>query len=139
MIFTQWIPIIALIEHKLIERGILFGTIKGDIQVKKRQSIINKFRSDEDCEFLIVSIRAGGTGLNLAFANNVMICDPWWNPSHEDQAIGRVHRLGQEKDVNVYRFYMRNSIEEKIEKMHENKRKIANQVMMQKGSLREKK
>jgi SNF2 family DNA or RNA helicase len=86
---------------------------------------------------LIVSIRAGATGLNLANANNVMICDPWWNPSHEDQAIGRVHRIGQTQDVNVYKFIMKKSIEEKIEKMHEGKRKLANQVMMQKGSLRE--
>ncbi len=58
-----------------------------------------------------MSIRAGATGLNLAFANNVMICDPWWNPSHEEQAIGRVHRIGQTQDVNVYRFIMKNSIE----------------------------
>lgn len=66
-----------------------------------------------------------------------MICDPWWNPSHEEQAIGRVHRIGQTKDVNVYRFIMKNSIEQKIQKMHVNKRKLANQVMMQKGSLSE--
>lgn len=66
-----------------------------------------------------------------------MICDPWWNPSHEEQAIGRVHRIGQTQDVNVYRFIMKNSIEQKIQKMHVNKRKLANQVMMQKGSLSE--
>jgi DNA repair protein RAD5 len=84
---------------------------------------------------LIVSIRAGAVGLNLANANNVIICDPWWNPSHEDQAVGRVHRLGQVRDVNIYRFIMKNSIEERIEKMHEKKRVLANQVMMQKGSL----
>ena len=66
-----------------------------------------------------------------------MICDPWWNPSHEEQAIGRVHRIGQTQDVNVFRFIMKNSIEQKIQKMHVNKRKLANQVMMQKGSLSE--
>lgn len=63
--------------------------------VDKRQRSIKRFRDKPDIKFLIVSIRAGATGLNLAFANNVIICDPWWNPSHEQQAIGRVHRIGQ--------------------------------------------
>lgn len=83
----------------------------GDMSPDKRQKAIKRFRQKKNCCFLIVSIRAGAVGLNLAFANNVIICDPWWNPSHQDQAIGRVHRIGQTKDVNVYRFIMKNSIE----------------------------
>ena len=82
---------------------------------------------------MIVSLRAGGTGLNLTMANNVMVCDPWWNPAHEDQAVKRVHRIGQEKDVKVFRFIMKYSIEEKIAKMHVKKRKLADKVMMKKN------
>lgn len=82
---------------------------------------------------MIVSLRAGGTGLNLTMANNVMICDPWWNPAHEDQATKRVHRIGQEKPVKVYRFIMKNSIEERIAKMHIKKRALADKIMMKKN------
>lgn len=71
---------------------------------------IERFRNSEACEFIIISIRAGSTGINLQNANNVIVCDPWWNPSQEDQAIGRVHRLGQSSRVNVYKLYMRDSI-----------------------------
>jgi len=87
-----------------------FGIIMGTMTPEKRQRAIRRFKEKDNCRFLIVSIRAGATGLNLANANNVIICDPWWNPSHEDQAIGRVHRMGQTKIVNVYRFIMKNSI-----------------------------
>ncbi len=79
---------------------------------------------------MIVSLRAVSTGLNLTMANNVMICDPMWNPLSEDQAINRVYRIGQTKNVNVYRFVMKGSIEEKIEKMHHVKRELADKVMM---------
>lgn len=81
---------------------------------------------------MIVSMKAGGTGLNLQNANNVIICDPSWNPSQEEQAIGRVHRLGQDKRVNVYRLTMRESIEQKIEALHEKKKMVCQQVMMSK-------
>ena len=67
-------------------------------------------------------------------ANNVMMLDPWWNPAQEDQAFARVHRIGQEKDVNIYKFLMKSSIEDKIEKMHEKKRYLTGQVMMQGGT-----
>lgn len=79
---------------------------------------------------MIVSIRAGNTGLNLQIANHVIICDPWWNPAQEDQAVGRAHRMGQLKDVTVYRLYMNNSIEEKIKIMHEKKQILTHQIMM---------
>lgn len=137
VIFTQWIKIIALLEEKMTDKKIELAVIMGNMSPEKRQRAIRRFREKEDCRFMIVSIKAGATGLNLAFANNVMICDPWWNPSHQDQAVGRVHRMGQTKEVNVYRFIMKDSIEEKIEKMHEGKRRLANQVTMQKGSLSE--
>lgn len=72
-------------------------------------------------------------------ANNLIVVDPWWNPAQEEQAIARVHRIGQEKDVNIYKIVMKNSIEERIIKMHERKTEVASQVMMQKENSDQKK
>ena len=109
---------IDIIGMRLIDDKIGFDVIKGDLSTSQRQKAIQRFKEKDNCKFLIVSIRSGATGLNLTNANNVMILDPWWNPSQEDQAFARVHRIGQEKDVNIYKFLMKDSIEAKIEKMH---------------------
>jgi SNF2 family DNA or RNA helicase len=86
---------------------------------------VNNFQSNEDCKVFLISLKAGGVGLNLTAADYVFIIDPWWNPASEDQALNRAHRIGQNKNVFVYRFISEKSIEEKIKILQEKKSKLA--------------
>lgn len=96
--------------------------------MQDRQKSVNDFQTGLGDVFLI-SLKAGGTGLNLTAADYVIILDPWWNPAVEDQAADRAHRLGQQRPVTVYRLIMKNSIEEKIIKLHHDKRDLASDLL----------
>ena len=133
VIFTQWIRFIDIITNRLLHENIGVTTIKGSMSKTGRQKSIKQFKESPDCRFIIISIQSGAIGLNLVNANNVMMLDPCWNPAQENQALSRVHRIGQEKEVNIYKFLMKDSIEEKIEKMHEKKRYLTSQVIDGKG------
>ena len=87
--------------------------------------MIKEFQENEDNRIFLISLKAGGVGLNLVEADYVFILDPWWNPAAENQAINRAHRIGQDKHVFVYRFITENSIEEKIQKLKERKSSLA--------------
>ena len=93
-------------------------------KTRNRQEVIESFRKDEECRVFLISLKAGGTGLNLTEAGYVLMLDPWWNPASEDQAVHRAHRIGQQKPVIAYRFISKNSIEEKILKLQEKKKKL---------------
>ncbi|MBK7224727.1 MAG: SWF/SNF helicase family protein [Saprospiraceae bacterium] len=90
---------------------------------------MTKFNSDPDIKIFLMSLKAGGVGLNLTVANYVFILDPWWNPFAENQAIARAHRIGQTQKVNVIRFISKGSIEEKIIQLQQQKMVIANQLI----------
>ena len=94
-----------------------------------RGEIVDKFQSEEGPSIFLASLKAGGTGLNLTAADHVFLMDPWWNPAVEEQAADRAHRIGQEKPVNVYRIVSEKTVEEKVLKLQDKKRKIADAAL----------
>lgn len=122
LVFSQFTRMIALIEDQLNKRMIAYSKLTG--QTKDRDAAINLFKSGEADVFLI-SLKAGGIGLNLTEADTVIIYDPWWNPAVEAQAADRAHRIGQDKPVFVYKLITENTVEEKMIAMQERKRALA--------------
>ena len=125
LVFSQFTRMIALIEDQLIKVGITYSKLTG--QTKDRDSAIELFKSGEVDVFLI-SLKAGGIGLNLTEADTVIIYDPWWNPAVETQAADRAHRIGQDKPVFVYKLITENTVEEKMVAMQERKRALAESI-----------
>lgn len=124
LVFSQFTSFLDLVQHALDEEEINFLRLDGSTPAKKRPQLVKNFQEGQDTVFLI-SLKAGGFGLNLTAANYVIHLDPWWNPAVEDQATDRAHRIGQEKAVTVYRLISEGTIEEKILKLHETKRELA--------------
>jgi SNF2 family DNA or RNA helicase len=122
LIFSQFTKMLALIEAELTKNDIGFSKLIG--QTRHRDAAIEKFKSGQSNVFLI-SLKAGGVGLNLTEADTVIHYDPWWNPAAENQATDRTHRIGQDKTVFVYKLITENSVEEKIVAMQENKQALA--------------
>ncbi|CAD8076439.1 unnamed protein product [Paramecium primaurelia] len=129
LIFTQWIEMIRLLEEKFLEEEIWCQVVTGAMSVEQRNKVIQSFEQHPAFTALILSLRATSTGLNLTMANHVFLVDPWWNPAIEDQAIGRADRIGQKKQVNVIRFLCANTIEEKINLLHQKKKKMIRKVI----------
>jgi len=125
LIFSQFTRMIALIEDELDARKIAYSKLTG--QTRKRDEAIELFKSGEVAVFLI-SLKAGGVGLNLTEADTVIIYDPWWNPAAESQAADRAHRIGQDKPVFVYKLITENTVEEKIIAMQDRKRALAESI-----------
>jgi SNF2 family DNA or RNA helicase len=100
-----------------------------DGKTRKRADRVKRFQTDDDCQLFLISLKAGGTGLNLTAAQYVFILDPWWNPAVEDQATDRAHRIGQERPVTVYRLVAKDTIEEQILEMHADKRELVAGVL----------
>ena len=101
-----------------------------DGKTRNRGEKVDRFQEDEDCRFFLISLKAGGVGLNLTAADYVFILDPWWNPAVEAQAIDRAHRIGQDKKVFAYRFVSEGTIEERISDLQESKRKLADAIVV---------
>jgi SNF2 family DNA or RNA helicase len=129
LIFSQFVDYLRIIEKMVIEKGIQYKYLDGSTPLKKRKESIDQFQDGEGDLFLI-SLKAGGTGLNLTAADYVIHVDPWWNPAVEDQASDRAHRIGQLNPVTVYRLVSSGSIEEKIVKLHSHKRELAESLLM---------
>jgi SNF2 family DNA or RNA helicase len=125
LVFSQFTRMIALIEDELNKRMIGYSKLTG--QTKDRDAAIEMFKSGEVDVFLI-SLKAGGIGLNLTEADTVIIYDPWWNPAVEAQAADRAHRIGQDKPVFVYKLITENTVEEKMVAMQERKRALADSI-----------
>ncbi len=128
LIFSQFTTHLALIRSALDEAGITYQYLDGQTTPTQRQERVEAFQRGESDAFLI-SLKAGGTGLNLTAADYVIHMDPWWNPAVEDQATDRAHRIGQTKPVMVYRIIARDTIEEQILKMHDEKRDLVDGVL----------
>jgi SNF2 family DNA or RNA helicase len=128
LLFSQFTSMLALIEAELEGCGIPFSKLTG--QTRKRDEAVERFRSGEVDVFLI-SLKAGGVGLNLTEADTVILYDPWWNPAVEAQAADRAHRIGQSQQVFVYQLVTEGTVEEKILAMQERKRSLANGVYTQ--------
>ncbi len=131
LIFSQFTSMLALIEEELVVAGINFVKLTG--ATTQRQEVVDKFQNGEVPVFLI-SLRAGGVGLNLTAADTVIHFDPWWNPAVENQATDRAYRIGQDKPVFVYKYIIENSIEEKIQKIQQNKAELAKALLSEEVS-----
>ncbi|MEL7335298.1 MAG: DEAD/DEAH box helicase, partial [Planctomycetota bacterium] len=128
LIFSQFVKHLNFIRQGLEENDVSFEYLDGSTPAKQRQEAVDRFQSGSADAFLI-SLKAGGTGLNLTAADYVIHMDPWWNPAVEDQATDRAHRMGQQRPVHVYRIVARDTIEEEILAMHESKRDLVAGVM----------
>jgi superfamily II DNA or RNA helicase len=123
VVFSQYLKMLELIEQHLVSRGIGFASIKGS--TRERGAEIARFRDDDACRVFTASLRAGGLGIDLTSASVVIHYDRWWNQAREDQATDRVHRLGQNKGVQVIKLITRHTVEEKIDELIARKARLA--------------
>jgi len=129
LIFSQFLGMLALIKEKLIELGIKFEYFDGSTTATERERAIQSFQNNDEVRVFLISLKAGGVGLNLTAADYVYIVDPWWNPAVEQQAIDRTHRIGQTKNIFAYRMICKDTIEDKIIQLQEKKRNLARDLV----------
>ncbi len=125
LLFSSFVKHLDLFKSQLEEDGIGYAYLTGSRNQKQREEAVKNFQTKSKCSLFLISLKAGGVGLNLYAADYVFILDPWWNPAAEMQALSRAHRFGQENSVFVYRFISKDSIEEKIQGLQERKRELA--------------
>ncbi|PKP36469.1 MAG: hypothetical protein CVT98_07835 [Bacteroidetes bacterium HGW-Bacteroidetes-15] len=119
LVFSSFVKHLRIVEKHLKHSGIGYQMLIGS--TTNRQQIVDIFQNDSSTNVFLISIKAGGVGLNLTAADYILVLDPWWNPAVENQAIARAHRIGQDKSVFVYRFISVDTVEEKIQKLQEQK------------------
>ena len=129
LIFSQFLGMLALIRAKLDELGVKYEYFDGSTSAPDREKAIQSFQKDNEVRVFLISLKAGGVGLNLTAADYVYIVDPWWNPAVEQQAIDRTHRIGQTKNIFAYRMICKDTIEDKILKLQEKKRALAKDLI----------
>jgi SNF2 family DNA or RNA helicase len=128
LVFSQFVGHLAILRKALDRENISYQYLDGSTSVKNRKNRINDFQNG--CgDFFLISLKAGGTGLNLTAADYVIHMDPWWNPAVEDQASDRAHRIGQTRPVTVYRLVVKDTIEERIVDLHQEKRDLAESLL----------
>ncbi|MEO8680484.1 MAG: DEAD/DEAH box helicase [Vicinamibacterales bacterium] len=127
LVFSQFTSLLALLRLRLDAAGSAYEYLDGD--TRDRAAPVARFQSDAGCGLFLISLKAGGTGLNLTAAENVFLLDPWWNPAVEMQAIDRTHRIGQTKPVFAYRLVARDTVEERILELQAHKRALADAIM----------
>ena len=127
LVFSQFTSFLAIVRRHLDGRKIVYEYLDG--KTTKRQDKVERFQTDPDCRLFLISLKAGGQGLNLTAADYVFILDPWWNPAVEAQAVDRAHRIGQDRPVFAYRLIARDTVEEKILQLQEKKRDLADAII----------
>ena len=132
LIFSQFVSYLAIIRTLLDRKKLRYQYLDGSTPAAERKDLIQNFQAGKS-DFFLLSLKAGGVGLNLTTADYVIPLDPWWNPAVEDQAADRAHRLGQQKPVTIYRFITLNTIEEKILQLHQHKRHLADDILSASG------
>jgi superfamily II DNA or RNA helicase len=133
LIFSQFTSFLSLVRDRLVQRELVFEYLDGS--TRDRGERIRRFQEDPDCGLFLISLKAGGTGLNLTAADYVFILDPWWNPAVEAQAVDRTHRIGQTRPVFAYRLICRDTVEEKILELQKEKRVLADAILTEDHSL----
>lgn len=128
LVFSQFVSHLKVLAEDLDERGIGYEYLDGSTPVAARRAAVERFQTGS-CPLFLISLKAGGTGLNLTAADYVLHMDPWWNPAVEDQASDRAHRIGQQRPVTVYRLVARATVEERIVALHEEKRDLAERLL----------
>jgi hypothetical protein len=129
LIFSQFVKMLGLIRDELAKLNIEYEYLDGQSSSAQREQSVNNFQENENLRVFLISLKAGGTGLNLTAADYVYLVDPWWNPAVENQAIDRCHRIGQDKKVFAYRMICTNTVEEKIIDLQNKKKKIAGDII----------
>ena len=129
LVFSQFVGHLGLIKEWVESKGIKYQYLDGSTPPHKREEAIAAFQSGRGGDLFLISLKAGGTGLNLTAADYVIHTDPWWNPAVEDQASDRAHRIGQTRPVTIYRLITENTIEEKILQLHAHKRDLADSLL----------
>jgi non-specific serine/threonine protein kinase len=127
LIFSQFVETLKLVRAELDGRSIRYTYLDG--QTNNRQEQVDIFQNDPAVPFFLISLKAGGVGLNLTAADYVIHLDPWWNPAVEMQASDRAHRIGQDKPVFIYKYILRDSVEEKILQLQERKKHLVEQLI----------
>ncbi|MBL7722941.1 MAG: SNF2 helicase associated domain-containing protein [Chitinophagaceae bacterium] len=135
LIFSQFLGMLALIRAKLEELGIKYEYFDGSTSAPDREKAIQSFQNNDEVRVFLISLKAGGVGLNLTAADYVYIVDPWWNPAVEQQAIDRTHRIGQTKNIFAYRMICKDTIEDKILQLQEKKRALAKDIISDDASF----
>jgi len=133
LVFSQFTSFLAILRSRLDKLGITYEYLDG--RTRDRAERVERFQTDANCKLFLVSLKAGGVGLNLTAAEYVFLLDPWWNPAVEAQAIDRSHRIGQTRPVFAYRLIARNTVEEKVLALQETKRELANAILSGEGRL----
>ncbi|MDB4982562.1 MAG: SNF2/helicase domain protein, partial [Myxococcales bacterium] len=127
LVFSQWTSFLDLVEPHLPRAGLAFTRLDGT--TRDRAGVVASFQADDGPPVLLVSLKAGGSGLNLTAADHVFLCDLWWNPAVEDQAADRAHRIGQDKPVTIYRLVALDTVEERILALQEQKRALVDTAL----------
>ncbi len=135
LVFSQFLGMLALVREKLDADGIKYIYLDGSTPAKERAKLVDSFQNDSTIQVFLISLKAGGVGLNLTAADYVYVMDPWWNPAVEDQAIDRTHRIGQTKKIFAYKLICKNSIEEKIIQLQEKKKSLAKELITEDASF----
>jgi superfamily II DNA or RNA helicase len=133
LVFSQFTSLLALLRARLDEQGIVYEYLDG--RTRDRQAKVERFQQDPACRVFLISLKAGGLGLNLTAAEYVFLLDPWWNPAVEAQAIDRAHRIGQSRHVFAYRLIARDTVEERVLELQQHKRQLADAILTADKSL----
>jgi SNF2 family DNA or RNA helicase len=133
LVFSQFTSLLHLVRSQLDEKQITYEYLDG--ATRDRQARVEHFQTDPDCRLFLISLKAGGLGLNLTAAEYVFLLDPWWNPAVEAQAMDRAHRIGQTRQVFAYRLITRGTVEEKVLELQQGKRDLAAAIISADNSL----
>ena len=132
LVFSQFTRLLALVRARLDARGLVYEYLDG--RTRKRKEKVERFQNDPDCPLFLISLKAGGHGLNLTAGDYVFLLDPWWNPAVEAQAVDRAYRIGRTRPVTAYRLIARDTVEEKVLALQEEKRELADAILGEGGS-----
>jgi SNF2 family DNA or RNA helicase len=127
LIFSQFVKHLAIFREYLDNKGIVYAYLDG--ATRDRQGQVEEFQNNDTTRIFLISLKAGGVGLNLTSADYVFLLDPWWNPAIEAQAVDRAYRIGQKNKVFTYKFITKNTVEEKILNLQRGKQKLANDLI----------
>ena len=133
LVFSQFTSLLSIVRDRLDQAGVTYEYLDG--KTRDRQERVERFQNDPACRLFLVSLKAGGLGLNLTAAEYVFLLDPWWNPAVEAQAVDRAHRIGQTRNVFAYRLIARGTVEEKVLELQASKRDLAAAIIQADNSL----
>jgi len=133
LVFSQFTSLLRIVRGRLDKEGVVYEYLDG--KTRNRQTCVERFQNEPDCKLFLISLKAGGLGLNLTAAEYVFLLDPWWNPAVEAQAVDRAHRIGQTKSVFAYRLIARDTVEEKVLELQKTKRDLAAAIIGEDNAL----